>query len=92
MAFPPIFLIKKDSKPGISFTGKFSSLLDAKKNSIIQVSKLFENAPLNGFYIRIEKNLPVGAGLGGGSADAAAIIRYITKIIPNIFKNNEIFI
>ena len=32
-----------------------------------------------GFSINLEKNLPLGAGLGGGSADAAAVIRFITK-------------
>ena len=44
---------------------------------------------MNGFYIRIEKNLPVGAGLGGGSADAAAIIRFITRHFKYPMPSNE---
>ena len=71
-------LIKKNRKAGLTFTGEFSSSLDVKNNSIIQVSKLFGNALQDSFFIRIEKNLPIGAGLGGGSADAAAVIRFLT--------------
>lgn len=35
-----------------------------------------------GFEIRVEKSIPVGAGLGGGSADAAGVLRALNSMAP----------
>ncbi|MFH1878074.1 MAG: 4-(cytidine 5'-diphospho)-2-C-methyl-D-erythritol kinase [Candidatus Omnitrophota bacterium] len=43
------------------------------------------------FEIKIEKNIPVGAGLGGGSSDAAAVLTGLSGIMGDILSEEELF-
>ncbi|MEO8909121.1 MAG: 4-(cytidine 5'-diphospho)-2-C-methyl-D-erythritol kinase [Gemmatimonadaceae bacterium] len=53
-----------------------------EKNLAWRAAELYarETGWPSGFEIEIIKNVPVGGGLGGGSADAAAVLRILNKL------------
>ncbi len=60
----------------LTVTGEFAGALDDPFGNI--VAKALNALPHgDGLAITLEKNLPVAAGLGGGSADAGAVFRMI---------------
>ena len=64
-------------------TGEFASGLEsADDNLAMRALRGFRAAGgvIGGLSITLEKNIPVGAGLGGGSADAAALLRAVNAL------------
>ena len=84
-----------EAKHKISFSGKFSKGIGTK-NTVIKLLNLLEKKKLiknKKFEIKITKNIPQKSGMGGGSMNAACILKYlIKKKIVNISakKANEI--
>ena len=78
-----LIFIKKIKGPNhhISFYGKFSKNI-SKINTVEKLLKILdENRLLKNrkFQIKIKKNIPQKAGLGGGSMNAANILNFLIK-------------
>ncbi|MBU6338612.1 MAG: 4-(cytidine 5'-diphospho)-2-C-methyl-D-erythritol kinase [Rickettsiales bacterium] len=72
--------------PKIEITGEFSKILNPQNNLFTKILDFFSDkfGITKNLQIKIAKNIPIGAGLGGGSSDAA----YFMKALNEIFKLN----
>jgi 4-diphosphocytidyl-2-C-methyl-D-erythritol kinase len=94
-----ITVIPTDVIPGgeqlLTLSGPFAAGLqneDMEQNLAFRALRAYERAIGASFplHIHIEKNIPMGAGLGGGSSDAAAVIRLLEKthgVLPETERN-----
>ena len=65
----------------IYFTGKFSKGIP-KNNTILKLLNLLEKKKIiknKKFEIKIKKNIPQKSGMGGGSMNAASVLKYLVK-------------
>lgn len=71
--------------PEFQVTGPFGSLIeDGPENLVVQAARaLFEyvKGPQPPFRLLLDKQLPVAAGLGGGSSDAGATLRLLNSAL-----------
>ncbi len=85
-----IFIKKINSlKHRISFYGKFSKNITSENTISKLLDILDKNKLLNNqkFQIKVKKNIPQQAGLGGGSMNTANIISFLNK--KNFLKINQ---
>ena len=76
-----------DYKNNIHVSGQFASFLDIPNaHQLVLQSmdwyRLNVNMHCPYLSVSLKKNIPVGAGLGGGSSNAATIMRYLFKQYP----------
>ena len=80
----------KGKKDIIIFSGKFKKNIDKKTNTISKILYLIRKQKMlkNHFFkINIKKNIPHGSGLGGGSSNAANLLKYLNlKMNLNLSK------
>ncbi len=77
----------------ITASGEFAhELPDAENNLITRVidffAREFETSP--NLEIELTKNIPTGAGLGGGSSDAAAVMKALNQMFELGLKKSEL--
>ena len=73
-------LILKNKNLEISIKGEFGSLIDENNMDILFEYLKHHNFLKNtNFLIEINKNIPVGAGLGGGSGNVATVLNFLEE-------------
>lgn len=72
----------ENSDKGIEFTCSNSKLPIGEDNLVLKAVRLFqkESKIFRGVKIYLDKNIPISAGLGGGSSDAVATLLGLNKL------------
>jgi 4-diphosphocytidyl-2-C-methyl-D-erythritol kinase len=87
--------IKKSAKLSLKFGGEFADFLKNDKNeNIILKTVKFMAEKFNfepNLEIFLEKNIPIGAGIGGGSSNCATIILALNEIFQLNLNKTQLF-
>ena len=71
--------LKEEDELNVEISGPFALKLDlSDDNLVMRAARLM--ASKKGARIKLEKNLPVSSGIGGGSSDAAATMRGLASL------------
>ena len=86
LIFQPISLcdlltVEKRAEAGLEFTCSAKELENEDNLVYRTYERLLEHYPgIGGLRVHLEKRIPYGSGLGGGSADVAALIRAVNEM------------
>lgn len=77
--------VQPASELTLTLTGRFADALagePAQDNLVFKAAHLLRQGwgVQQGAHMTLSKNLPIGSGIGGGSSDAAAALRVLTKL------------
>ena len=84
--------ISKSPTEGISMKTNLSYIPNDKGNLVYKAATLFFDtlSIQDGLNIRLEKSIPVAAGLAGGSSDAAATLKGLNELYQTGLSNEEL--
>lgn len=78
-----VVTLESGAERNVTVSGPFASYIGGENLLIRALSLMRDAEPRLGLgSVGLEKNLPVAAGLGGGSADAAALLRAVRQANP----------
>lgn len=81
-------------EPGIAITSNRDDIPTDKKNTVCKAFDILlshsDTKPEKGVSVYIEKRIPSGAGLGGGSSDAAAALLALNRLFGLGLKQKEL--
>lgn len=88
--YDEVTLERKES--GITVSVEGADLPTGSKNLVYRAAQLIlSRIPQNaGIHICLKKNIPIGAGLGGGSSDAAATLTGINRLLGGRITDKEL--
>jgi 4-diphosphocytidyl-2-C-methyl-D-erythritol kinase len=84
-------LVEKSVKFSLEINGEFAEFIDIKNNLFTKIFDYFvKNFNINSnLKITLQKNIPVGAGLGGGSSNGAYFIKILNEIFALKLSKND---
>jgi len=85
--------IKKSDNFEIKLSGTSDQIPYDEKNLVHKAILLFieqTNLPPHKYFIHIEKNIPIAAGLAGGSTDAAGTLWGLNKLFDNVLSDKKL--
>lgn len=77
----------------MNISGKYAHLVDNKDNLVLKaIDAIYSQANIlpHGLNILLQKNIPVGGGLGGGSSNAATALKVMNSLLDLNYNNEKL--